>query len=379
MSSDGRLIEAKAVPMADLVERLGVTGLVRTGAELVGPCPQCGGRDRFGVNLQSGVFGCRRCGAGGDQVALVRHVLGLDFRAALDWLVGPVQELTPQQRAERARKDREAKAKRQRQEEFARRQRAGSIRRAREIWQRALDPEGTPVRDYLTRRGIDPALLAHLPRSIRYQPDARYTVPSSDRPGEWDVLHVGPAMVCAVVDATGHVTAAHRTWLDLDQPKGKLILADPRDPEKLLPSKKVLGSKKGAVIRMLTPPGADTMIMAEGVENTLTALIAEGPAPACAYWCGVDLGNMGGRMQRVPGSRWSGLPDLDDREAWLPPPWVKRLVFVQDGDSDPKSTRARLLAGLRRAMALIPGLRGQIVHAGEGRDLNDILMRPSHA
>src|SRR5690606_9795509 len=151
--------------------------------------------------------------------------------------------------------------------------------------------------------------------------------------------------------------------------------ADPRDPEKLLPSKKVLGSKKGAVIRMLTPPGADTMIMAEGVENTLTALVAGMDAldTPWAYWCGVDLGNMGGRMRRVRGVRWSGLPDLDDLDAWVPPEWVRRLVFVQDGDSHPQSTRARLEAGLRRAMMLRPGLRGQIVHSGAGRDLNDIL------
>lgn len=377
MSTDSRLQDAKVVPMAELVERLGIAGLMRTGAELVGPCPQCGGRDRFGVNLQSGVFNCRRCGAGGDQIALVRHVLGIDFRAALDWLVGPPQELTPEQRAERARRDREARAKRERQEALARKARANTIGAARKIWFAALDPEGTPVRDYLTRRGMGHNRLPRLPQSVRYQPGARYTIPSGTRPGGWDVIHVGPAMVCAVVDASGHVTAVHRTWLDLDQPKGKLILPDPRKPDSLLPAKKVLGSKKGAVIRMLTPAGAGTMIMAEGVENTLTAQIAEGTAPDCAYWCGVDLGNMGGRMQRVAGTRWSGLPDLDDREAWVPPPWVRRLVFVQDGDSDPTSTRARLLSGLRRAMIRNPGLRGQIVHAGEGRDLNDILMGPT--
>lgn len=376
MSTDPRLHDAKSVPMAELVERLGITGLHRTGGELVGPCPQCGGRDRFGVNLTSGVFICRRCDAGGDQIALVRHVLGLDFRAALDWLLGPPQELTPEQRAERDRKDREAKAKRARQESMARTARANTIRSAREIWFASLDAEGTPVRDYLTRRGIGHNRLPRLPQGIRYQPEARYTIPSSTRPGGWDVIHVGPAMICAVVDATGRVTAVHRTWLDLDQPKGKLILPDPRKPDSLLPSKKVLGSKKGAVIRMLTPAGADTMVMAEGVENTLTAQIVEGPSPAAAYWCGVDLGNMGGRMARVPCTRWSGLPDLDDREAWVPPPWVRRLVFVQDGDSDPKSTRARLLSGLRRAMIRNPGLRSQIVHAGEGRDLNDILMGP---
>jgi hypothetical protein len=49
-------------------------------------------------------------------------------------------------------------------------------------------------------------------------------------------------------------------------------------------------------------------------------------------------------------------------------------VFIQDGDSEPRLTRAKLLAGLRRAKANNPELRISIVHAGEGRDLNDVLM-----
>ena len=36
--------------------------------------------------------------------------------------------------------------------------------------------------------------------------------------------------------------------------------------------------------------------------------------------------------------------------------------------------RATLECGLRRAMALHPGLEGKIVHAGKGIDLNDVLM-----
>jgi hypothetical protein len=36
-------------------------------------------------------------------------------------------------------------------------------------------------------------------------------------------------------------------------------------------------------------------------------------------------------------------------------------------------TRAKLEAGLRRAMAHRPGLVGQIVKAGDGVDLNDVL------
>ena len=371
---DDRLALAKAMSMAEVVSRLELSNLVRTGGELVGPCPQCGGRDRFGVNLQTGMFLCRKeCGpqAKGDQIALVQHTLGLDFRAALDWLVGPAEGLSDAERAERRRK---AEANRQRQDETARKLRADSIRSAREIWFGAQPAEGTLVRDYLTLRGIDPALFAALPPVVRFAPAARYTVPAEGQPGKWDVLHVGPAMVCAVVDAGNNVTAVHRTWLDLSQPKGKLVLLDPRKAGETLPAKKVLGSKKGGSIRFMTIRGCDTMIMAEGVETTLSALIAETLPRRYAYWCGVDLGNMAGRMQRGPGLKYAGLPDMDDADAWVPPAWVRRLVFVQDGDSDPKLTRAKLQAGLRRAMIKRPGLRGSIVHAGEGRDLNDILM-----
>lgn len=372
--ADHRLAEAKAMPIADVVARLELSNLVRTGGELVGPCPQCGGRDRFGINLQSGMFQCRKdCGphCKGDVIELVQHAMGLDFRAALDWLCGPAAGLSDAERAERRRKAQENQRK---QDAKAQRMREDSIRHAREIWFAAGPAEGTAVRDYLALRGVGRDLYPALPTSVRFDPAARYTIPAEGGAGKWDVIHTGPAMICAVVDAAGRVTAVHRTWLDLSRPKGKLVLPDPRKPGESLPAKKVLGSKKGGAIRFLTPKGSTTMIMAEGVETTLSALIAEDAPQAMAYWCGVDLGNMAGRMLRGPGLKFAGLPDLDDGDAWLPPEWVKRLVFVQDGDSDPKLTRAKLEAGLRRAMIKRPGLRGAIVHAGEGRDLNDILM-----
>ena len=113
--------------------------------------------------------------------------------------------------------------------------------------------------------------------------------------------------------------------------------------------------------------------MAEGIETTLSAMVARA-LPGAAYWAGVDLGNMAGARRLGPGLKYAGLPDLTDRDAFVPPQWVKRLVFVQDGDSAPKLTRAKLLSGLRRAMALRPGLTAAIVHPGEGIDMNDLLM-----
>jgi hypothetical protein len=83
---------------------------------------------------------------------------------------------------------------------------------------------------------------------------------------------------------------------------------------------------------------------------------------------------MAGSRETGKGLRFEGIPRMDDDQAFVPPEWVKRLIFIQDGDSDPKDTRAKLVAGLRRAMVLRPGLKGQIVHAGAGVDLNDLVM-----
>lgn len=371
MADDPRIQQAHQVSMTDLVERLGIAGLVRTSGELVGPCPGCGGKDRFSINPAKGVINCRRCDARGDQIALVQLVLGLDFKAALEWLVGPRQELTPAQRQEQRRRAEEAERKRK---DFERKARENSIRAARDIWFAARPAEGTVVRDYLTRRGISRELMPLMPPSLRFEPEARYVIPAEGERNRWQTIHVGTAMLAAVVDQQGRVTAVHRTWLDLSQPKGKVTLPDPRKPEELLPAKKVLGSKKGGAIRLSSPRGADIMVMGEGLETTATAMVAHPYDAPAAYWCGVDLGNMSGIRVKGPGLKFAGIPDMTDDEAWVPPPWVKRLIFIQDGDSDPKLTRAKLLSGLRRAKALRHGLTAAIVHPGDGIDMNDLLM-----
>lgn len=356
------------MPMREVVERLGIAGLVRSGGELVGPCPQCGGIDRFGVNLQHPVWGCRKCATGGDQVALVRHVLGLDFRAALDWLCGPASGLDAAQAEARARR---AAENRRAQAEVARRERAKAISQARRIWGESVPAEGTAVRDYLALRGIPATRLPVLPAALRFAPAARYVIPAGRR-GEYSEIHRGPAMVAAIRNPAGEITAVHRTWLDLTRANGKAELGlDPAG--RPWPAKKVLGSKKGGAIRLRSPEGATTLVMGEGIETTLSALLAEPPPGGAAFWAGVDLGNMGGRRQRGEGLKFAGIPDLEDGEAFLPPSCICHLVYVQDGDSDPRLTRATLEAGLRRAMALRPGLTGGIVRAAEGRDLNDML------
>ncbi len=362
---DPRVAEAKAMPIQQVVDLLGLVNLKRTGHELVGPCPRCGGSDRFGVNLRKGLFQCRRCEAKGDGIALVMWDRQIDFPAALTWLCGSSEGITAAERAERIAK---AAAASKRSEAYAEKKRREAIAAARAIWRQGLPSDGTPVTAYLARRGI---VLTAVPRCLRFHPALPFTVRDAESKG-WREIHRGPAMLAAVQQPNGQALAVHRTWLDLEQPKGKASIIDPATGASEQ-AKKVLGSKKGGAIRLTGDLKSETLVMGEGIETTLSAMVA-GVYATAMFWAGVDLGNMAGQMARGPGLKHSGVPDLSDEQAFVPPPWVLRLIFVQDGDSDQKDTRAKLESGLRRAMALRPGLQGQIVAAPNGFDLNDVLM-----
>jgi putative DNA primase/helicase len=61
---------------------------LRGRTECVGPCPVCGGTDRFSINTAKRVFNCRQCNVGGDVIALVMHLDGVDFKTAVSTLTG---------------------------------------------------------------------------------------------------------------------------------------------------------------------------------------------------------------------------------------------------------------------------------------------------
>jgi phage/plasmid primase-like uncharacterized protein len=77
---------ARAVRVEDELARRGIA-LKRAGAELIGACPVCGGRDRFGVNIRKQVFNCRGA-MGGDVITMVQHLDGCQFGDAITTLVG---------------------------------------------------------------------------------------------------------------------------------------------------------------------------------------------------------------------------------------------------------------------------------------------------
>ncbi len=361
---DTRRKEARAIPISEVADRLGITGLKRvTPTEVAGPCPVCSASardDRFGINSAKSVFNCRQCGAAGDGLALVQHVQGCTFPDAISWLVGAA-EARPDP-AEIARRVEDAEKKEQERQAYADRARAAAIRAAREIWNSAAGHDVALGAAYLAGRGIR---FDAWPPTLRLLPDHPYR---RNVGGAWTEFHRGACLVAAIQGAEGQVRAVHQTWIDPLQPGCKAEIRDAAGG--LLPSKLVRGSKKGGAIRLTA--AAPVLVVGEGIETTASALVA-GAVPGAAYWAGVDLGNMAGLQLRTGPRRNSGVPDLTDAAAFVPPAGTRRLVYLMDGDSAPGPTRAKLTAGLRRAMAAIPGLSASIVAAPAGLDFNDLL------
>lgn len=57
------------------LKRVSFTG----GGECCGPCPNCGGRDRFRVWPERGRYWCRQCRRKGDAIQYLRDFRGLSF------------------------------------------------------------------------------------------------------------------------------------------------------------------------------------------------------------------------------------------------------------------------------------------------------------
>ncbi|MCB1516111.1 MAG: hypothetical protein KDJ19_00635 [Hyphomicrobiaceae bacterium] len=344
------------------------------GIDRAGPCPNCGGDDRFAVHTRKNSFNCRRCGlAGGGVIDLVMKTEGLDFVKACELITGrradaPHDPARARRLAEEARRSEEKRARE------AERDRSAAIKAGWEIWQAAanMDPQAREmVAAYLERRGV----AAAIPRLRRSAIRGLMALPWFEGTERGAIeIHRGPAMLAPVIQPDGTFGAVHQTWLDLAQPKGKLNLGND-ERGKPRTAKKTRGHVGGGAIRLYTPKDAFRLVMGEGIETTLTPL-AWAFEPATAYWAGVSLVNMSGRAARDgAGHEIHDQPDMNDQNSFVPPDWCRELVFLSDGD-DPKSRiHDKLKRGLRRAMRARPGLRGFIVPApAPGTDMNELAM-----
>jgi RecA-family ATPase len=96
MLSTAQIERARSTPIGDVIDARGIR-LRDHGSERAGPCPVCGGTDRFAINTKKNLFNCRGCNVGGDAIALVQHLDGVTFAEACAILAGelPVRPQTP--------------------------------------------------------------------------------------------------------------------------------------------------------------------------------------------------------------------------------------------------------------------------------------------
>jgi hypothetical protein len=363
------------------------------GTDRAGPCPNCGGVDRFAIHTGKNTFNCRQCGiAGGGVIDLVMKTEKVKFVKACELITGRTVA-DPISAEEQARIHQEAQRREQERAAEEEKRRLRAISEGLSIFNRSMAPMplgSGGVADYLRLRGL-PASIKFDKVGLREIARHDYVVEviEGDR-RRWEVVHSGPAMIAAVVLPNNSFGAVHQTWLDVSRPKGKLMLRHPTridsktgEPE-LLDAKKVRGSMRGGAIRLYTPKTVHRIVMGEGIETTLTAM-AHNFEPGTAYWAGVNLGNMSGKAYRdSENKRHEDRPDMDDRNCFVPPDWCQELVYLCDSDEPETKTVEKVTRGLLRAQALreearklspeLPELTGLIVPPiGDGKDLNDLV------
>jgi phage/plasmid primase-like uncharacterized protein len=222
------ITRARAVRLEDELVHRGVK-LKRAGDELFGPCPVCGGRDRFSVHTKKQVFNCRGCAVGGDVIRFVQHVDGCSFSAAVSTLVGGTIRPAPRPKPAPARRDERDDDEQHRLEQ------------AEEIW-RTSSPLGPDATVYFLKRGI--AI-----NDVPGHGGLRYHARCPWRPGG-----TTPAIVGRFTTALGN------------EPRG--IWRRPLTGEK----PKTLGPMAGCVIRLWPDEAVEQgLVVGEGVETCLSA------------------------------------------------------------------------------------------------------------
>ncbi len=197
-----------------------------------GPCPLCGGKDRFRFDNKQGdgTWICNQCGAG-NGIDLLMKIRNWDFKECATELEKSVGSVT-------------------RQVTKARRSNESVKSMIDHLWNRGVPVQaGDPVALYLANRGLD---LPRFPTSLRYVEHCKH----NDK-----TLH--PAMIAAVHSADGEIVQVHRTFLTRDGQKADV------DPVRLLMPGEL---PKGSAVRFGDPK--DVIGIAEGIETALSAAIA---------------------------------------------------------------------------------------------------------
>jgi hypothetical protein len=180
--------------------------------------------------------------------------------------------------------------------------------------------EHTRVDRYLTARGI----TIRSPRRIAYHRSLWHPWTRTS----W------PAMICVLQDVHGHPVAVHQTYLTHAEPVRKAPVE---------PLRAMLGPLKGHAVHL--SPAAETLLLAEGVETTLSAMQWLG----LPGWSAISAGN---------------LPHVELPEI------VREVVIAADSDQSGVAAATQAARTFRRA-----GRTVRVVKPSGCGDFNDLLLR----
>jgi len=242
---------------------------LRGRVERVGPCPVCGGVDRFAINIKKQVWNCRVCRKGGDVIALVQHLDSVDFSTAVQILI----EHAPTDIADRFRRvpypvRADVTAYEQRQHEKARR-----------LWQNRKSITGSPAEIYLREAR---ACTGPIPPTLAYLPPSRL----GHHPALIAAFALAEEIEPGVLIAPRDVAAVHLTLLRPDG-SGKAEVED---------KKLAVGRPLGRPIVLAPMNDLLGLAIVEGIENGLSLQVATG----LGMWCAGSATMMPKLAEAVP-------------------------------------------------------------------------------
>jgi putative DNA primase/helicase len=280
MIDDATLIErARNTAIERVVEARGIK--LRGRVERVGPCPVCGGVDRFSINTKKRCFNCRGYG-GGDVIALIQHLDNCNFAEAVETLAGHRTTLE-KSRAANAESHRRARKLPGRPGGTQSHADLDDVARSRELarwlWCKSKVP-GPIIERYLREargyRGLIPATLRYLPPSEKYPEPAMISAfgfASEPQPG-----------LLAITEAD--ITGVHLTKLKLDG-SGKADIEE---------NKTTIGKENKAPIILAPVNDLLGLAITEGIEDGLAAFQATG----LGVWAAGNAGRMPALAATVP-------------------------------------------------------------------------------
>jgi hypothetical protein len=268
ISSD-LLASARDTDILEAARRAGAVLKRITAAEWAGPCPACGGTDRFSVNTKRGLFNCRGFG-GGDVIGMVQHALEVDFVGAIEFIAGRSNvfsvQVAPKLREQQPLSDPTAPE-------------LVDDSRPLWLWRQRRAATGSPAERYLRQaRGYTGAI----PSTLGYLPPRNGHPPSLI--GAFGIATEPEAGVLAIAEADIH--GVHLTRLKPDG-SGKAEI----DPTKIM-----IGRCLGSPIVLAPPNDGLGLAITEGIEDALSIYQATG----LGAWAAGSAGRLPALADAIP-------------------------------------------------------------------------------